>query len=108
MSSKKQVKNVPCDFCLWLARYVNHFNKGHKKENRHKRINERLHKKGQTTFGFSFNKTALRMKELGYKPKVQSYASSGLGSTIGVGDRNVNLPLKPYSYKDKMKSHNLG
>lgn len=96
MSSKLKVNNVPCDYCLWLARYVSHFNKN----NSGIRISKKRMKKTQSAFGFSFNKTALRMKDLGYKPKIHSYAVDSF-DCMGMGDRTINLPLKPYKGKKK-------
>lgn len=95
ISNKKKFSGVPCDYCLWLGRVVNSARSGQKFD-----ISRKFMKRAQKTFGFSFNKTALKMKDLGYSPKIMSYAVDSFDS-MGMGDRTINLPLKPYNGKKK-------
>lgn len=74
MSNKTKVKNIPCDFNLWLCRKVHQ--KGYK-------ANRKQMKKAYTTFGFNFNKTAKKMVKLGYQAKYKTYPSERECMRIG-------------------------
>lgn len=61
---KLKVNQVPSSYCLWLARVMSQGAPT---------ISKRMVKKGQNTFGF--NKMAIKMKRLGYRPKYERYPS---------------------------------
>lgn len=67
--NKMKVNQVPSAYTLWLARLLHQDIK--KKDMTP--VSERVVKKGRTSFGF--NKCAMKMMTLGYKPKYAQYPS---------------------------------
>lgn len=67
--NKMKVKHVPSAYTLWLARLIQQ----QIKTNRPAPLGKRVLKRGRATFGF--NKCAMKMMDLGYKPKYAQYSS---------------------------------